>query len=81
MLFPLLNILLQTYGPAVFGIAAAVLYKTYFNSYTRRKIKGYQDDILKSDAKIVELQAWNKDLSKRLKEMETYFSKDHISMN
>lgn len=81
MLSTLLNIVLQDYAPVFSGICAGLVCKAYFNSRMKNKIKDYQNDILKSNAKIFELEALNEDLSKRLKEMEVYFSKDHIILN
>ena len=81
MLSPLLNIVFHTYGPVLSGIVAGLLYRAYFNRQVKSKIKGYQDDILRSNIKVFELEAINERLEKRLKEMEVCFSKDHIIMN
>lgn len=63
------------------GIAAGLVCKAYFATRMKSKIKDYQDDIIKSQERIKELEALNEKLEKRLKEMEDYFSKDSISMN
>ncbi len=88
MSFPLLNIMLQYTLQILSGIAAGLLCKAYFATRLKSKIKDYQNDIInyqnditKSLEKIIELEALNKKLEKRLKEMENYFSKDSINMN
>lgn len=78
---PLLNMMLQFSGAAIVGIFAGLISKTYFASRFQNKLKGYQKDIVKSHAKILELEAKNDRLQKRLKDLEGIFSKDRISMN
>ncbi len=81
MHFSFLNIFIQYYGLVFFGVAAAVICKAYFANKLQNKIKEYEDDLMKSRAKVFELEILNKNLEERLKEMEGYFSKDRIIMN
>lgn len=81
MHFFFLNLLIQYYSPVFFGVAAAVICKAYFANKMQNKIKDYENDLMKSREKVFELEIVNKDLQKRLKEMENYFSKDKIIMN
>lgn len=81
MHFSFLNISIQYYGLVFFGVAAAVICKAYFANKLQNKIKEYEDDLMKSRAKVFELEILNKNLEERLKEMEGYFSKDRIIMN
>lgn len=80
MLFPLLNII-QFPFEIISGIIAGLICKAYFATQMKRKIKGYQNDITKSRERIIELEALNEKLIKRLQEMKDYFSKDSINMN
>ena len=81
MVSPLLNIILQYGGSVLIGIVVGLIFKAYFASKVSDKIKGYQHDIVKSHAKILELEAKNDKLEKRLKEVEGVFNKDKIFMN
>ena len=76
MFSPLLNILMQYAGPVMAGIVVGLICKAYFASQMQGKIKGYQSDIVKSHSKILELEAKNDQLEKRVKELEGTFSKD-----
>ena len=81
MFSPLLNIVMQYVGAVLAGIAAGLICKAYFVSKMQSKIRGYQSDIVKSHSKILELEATNGRLGKRIKELEPGFSKDQIFMN
>lgn len=81
MFSPILNIVMQYGGPMVVGIVAGLICKAYFAGQMQNKIRGYQSDIVKSHAKILELEAKNGHLEKRIKEIEGNFSKDRIFMN
>ncbi len=81
MHFSFFNILINYYFPVLLGIAAALICKAYFAHKMKKKIKEYENDLMKSQEKIFELEILNKNLQKRLKEMENYFSKDKIIMN
>lgn len=63
------------------GIVAGVLYKAYFATRMKSKIKDFQNQIIKSEERIIQLEALNEQLEKRLKEMEDCFSRDSINMN
>lgn len=81
MYSPLLNIAMQ-YGACVLaGIVAALIFKAFFSQQVQRKIRGYQADIVKSHSKILELEAKNDQLEKRLKDYERNFVKDKLLMN
>lgn len=67
--------------PVLSGVVAGLLCKAYFKTQMQKKIKDYQNDLIKSQEKIIELQALNEKLQKRVQEMEGYFSKDRIIMN
>jgi len=75
MFSPLLNILFEYGGAVLTGILAGLLTKLFLASQTHRKIKGYQGEIVKSHAKILELEANNEKLEKRLKEMRLILAK------
>lgn len=81
MFSPLLNILLQYGGPVLVGTLAGLIFKAYFASHYQSKIREYQDDILKSHAKILELEAKNDSLEKRVKQKEVLFAKEALFMN
>jgi hypothetical protein len=81
MFSPLLNILFEYGGAVLAGIVAGLLTKVFFASQTHKKIKGYQGEIVKSHAKILELEASNGKLEKRLKEVEKAFSKEQLIYN
>lgn len=81
MFSPLLNIIMQYAGPVLAGIVASLIFKAWFAHQLQNKIRGYQSDIVKSHSKILELEAQNYQLEKRVKEMEGNFIKDRIFMN
>lgn len=81
MAAPLLNIMVQYSGPVFSGIVAGLMCRAYYAAQMKNKLKDHQKDFLKSQERIIELEALNERLEKRLKEMESYFSKDHIIMN
>lgn len=81
MFSPLLDTLMQYGGAVVVGIATGLLFKMYFAGQIQGKIKEYQCNIVKSHSKILELEAKNEALEKRIREAEGIFSKDKIFMN
>lgn len=81
MFSPLLNIVMEYAGSVLAGIAVGLICKAYFASQMHTKILGYQSDIVKSHARILELDARNDKLEKRIKELEGSFTKDRIFMN
>jgi len=81
MFSPLLNILTQYAGAALFGVVVGFIFKAYFASQLHNKIREYQGDILKSHARILELEAKNDQLEKRLKQKDVVFSKSKLFMN
>lgn len=78
MTSPLLNILMQYGGAVIAGIVVGLLFKAYFASQIQKKMREYQSDIVRSHAKILDLEAENGQLSKKLKEMEVSFSRDKV---
>jgi cell division protein FtsB len=81
MFSPLLNIVMQYVGPVFAGIVAGLICKAYFAGQMQSKIRGYQSDIVKSHSKILELEASNDKLEKRIKALEGSFIKDRIFTN
>ncbi len=81
MYSPLLNIVFQYAGSVLAGILVAVLLKAYFASKMHRKIKDYQGEIVKNHARILELEALNYRLEKKLSDGEKRFSKEAMMMN
>ena len=81
MFSPLLNIVMQYGGSVLAGIIVGLICKAYFAAQMQSKIRGYQCDIVKSHARILELDARNDMLEKRIKELEGSFTKDRIFMN
>jgi len=81
MFSPLLNIVSQYGGAVLAGIAVGLVCKAFFAFQMQSKIRDYQCDIVKSHAKILELDAKNGQLEKRIKELEGSFTKDRIFMN
>jgi hypothetical protein len=70
------------YAGAVFtGIIFGLLCKLFFASQVQNKIRDYQSDIIKSHAKILELEAKNNQLEKRIKEADCIYSMDRLFMN
>ncbi|MCW3113950.1 MAG: hypothetical protein JWR18_2346 [Segetibacter sp.] len=81
MFSPLLNIVMQYGGSVLAGIVVGLVCKAYFASQMQDKIRGYQSDIVKSHARILELEATNDRLEKRIKDLEGSFVKDRLFMN
>ena len=81
MFSPLLNIVMQYGGSVLAGVVVGLICKAYFAGQVHGKIKGYQSDIVKSHGKILELEAYNDKLEKRVKELEGSFVKDRLFMN
>lgn len=80
MLFPSLNII-DFPIEVLSGVIAGLICKAYFVTKMKSKLKNYQDDIIKSQERILELEDLNDKLEKRLKDLEGQFSKDRISLN
>ena len=81
MISPLLSVLMQYGGAVLTGTVFGLLCKAFFASRMRAKIKGYQRDIIQSHTNILELEAKNDQLEKRIKDAEGMFSKDRLFMN
>ena len=81
MFSPLLNIVMQYGGAVLAGIVVGLVCKAYFASQMQGKIKGYQSDIVKSHAKILELEAINYRLETKLKDGEKVYSNQRMVMN
>ena len=64
-------------GALVFGL----LCKMYLASKVQAKIKRYQCEIVKSHARILELEVENDQLEKRLQDTGVAFVKDRLVMN
>lgn len=81
MFSPLLNIVMQ-YGGIFFGaIVFGIICKAYLASKVKAKIRRYQCEIVKSHAKILELEGQNQQLENRIKDVERSFIKDHLVLN
>ena len=80
MFFPLLNIM-KFPIEIISGIAAGLICKTYFGSVLKNKIKDYENDILKNQERIRQLEDLNGKLEMRLKDFESQFLKHGFSMN
>ena len=81
MFSPILNIVMQYAGAVLAGIVVSLIFKSYFASQLQSKIKRYQGEIVKSHAKILELEAQNGVLEKRVKEVEGSFINQKLLMN
>jgi cell division protein FtsB len=81
MFSPILNIVMQYGGAVLSGILVGLFFKAYFASQVQTKIKRYQCEIVKSHGKILELEAKNDQLEKRIKTAEGTFSKDRLQLN
>jgi hypothetical protein len=81
MFSPVLEIMYEYGGAVLAGILAGLLYKVYLTSQVHKKMKDYQGDIVKSHARILELEAENDQLLKRVKDVEKTFTKSHLFMN
>ena len=72
---------MQYGGSVLLGLIAALISKVYFTTKMQGEIRGYQSDILKSYAKINELEAQNEQLEKRLKNRQMIFAADMVFLN
>ena len=81
MFSPLLNIVTQYGGGVLAGLLTGLICKAYLVTRMQSKVREYQSDIVKSHSKILELEAKNDQLEKRLKEVDTSFTRDKIFMN
>ena len=81
MFSPVLDILYEYGGAVLAGILAGLLCKVYFASQLHKKMRDYQGEIVKSHARILELEAENDQLQKRVKDVEKTFTKAHMFMN
>lgn len=81
MFSPLLNIVYQYAGAVIAGVLVALVFKAYFASKMHRKIRNYQGEIVKSHAKILELEALNYRLETKLKEGEKVFGREKMVLN
>ncbi len=81
MFSPLLDNVMQYGIPVLAGIVAGFLCRAFFAHQMQGKIKDYQYNMVKSHAKILELEAKNDRLEKLLKNAELSFSQDKIFMN
>lgn len=81
MFSPLINVLMQYAGSVLLGIIAGLVCKAYFASHYAKKIREYEGDILKSHAKILELEAKNDKLEKRIRENQRSMGRDYLVMN
>lgn len=81
MFSPILNIVMQYGGILLGAVTFGIICKAYFASKVSGKIKRYQYEIVKSHAKILELEAVNQQLENRLKEVEGSFIKNKLVMN
>ena len=81
MFSPILNIVYQYAGAVLAGISVGLIFKAYFASQVQSKIKRYQGEIVKSHAKILELEAKNDKLEKQVKEVERSFVQEKFVMN
>lgn len=80
MFFPLLTVINFPFE-IISGVIAGLICKAYFATRMKSKLKTYENDIIKSRERILELEDMNGKLEKRLKDLEGKFSKDSISMN
>jgi uncharacterized membrane protein (DUF106 family) len=81
MFSPLLNIVMQYGGAVLIGIVTGLICKAYFASQVQGKVRRYQGEMVKSHARILELEAKNDQLEKRLKDAECRFIKDQLVFN
>lgn len=81
MFTPLLNVIMQYAGAVAVGIFVGLMAKAYFASKFHNKIRNYQGEIVKSHEKILELEALNYRLEKKLKDIESAFIKEKLVMN
>jgi len=81
MYSPLLSIISQYAGAVLVGVIVGLVCKAYFASQMQRKIREYQGEIIKSHSKILELEAVNYRLEKKVKDAESNFSEPRLVMN
>lgn len=81
MYSPIFNQLMQYGGAVLLGVVTGLICKAYFAAHFHKKIHEYEVDILNSHAKILELEARNEKLEKKVKENQKVFTKDFIFMN
>jgi cell division protein FtsB len=81
MVSPLLNIVMQYGGIFLGAIIFGVTCKAYLASKVQVKIKRYQCEIVKSHAKILELEAENQQLENRIRDVEGTFIKNKLVLN
>jgi len=80
MFFPFLEIKEFPFE-IVSGVVAGLICKAYFANRLKSKLMESENQTLKNQERIRELEELNDKLEKRLKDMETLFSKDSISLN
>jgi hypothetical protein len=78
MFSPLLNILTQYGGPILAGVLIGFVCKVYFAARVHSKMRDYQGEILKSHAKILELEALTDQLEKKIKGKDVTMSKEFM---
>lgn len=81
MFSPLVALLMQYGTPVLAGLLIGLVCKRYFSSRLEGKIREYKIDIVKSHEIILDLEAKNYQLEKRLKEVEGVYKKDRLFMN
>lgn len=81
MVSPFLTIIMQYGGLLLGAIFFGLVCKAYLASKVENKIRRYQGEIVKSHAKILELEAENEKLTNKLKEAEVKFVKGALIMN
>ncbi len=77
----LINIVIQYGGVFLGAIIFGVICKAYLASKVQAKIKRYQYEIVKSHAKILELEAENQQLLNKMRDVEGAFIKNKLVMN
>ncbi len=75
MFYPLLEIFVEYSGAVVVGILVGLIFKAWFARQMHNKIRGYQEEIAKSHSKILSLEAENDSMAKRIKELESKFTR------
>ncbi len=78
MTSPLLNILMQYAGSVVTGVLIGLIFKVYFANQVRKKIRGYQAEIIKSHSKILKLEETNNKLEKWVRDCESNLKRTSI---
>ncbi len=77
----ILNILVYYAGVIAFGSFVGIAVRVYFAHRDQKKIKSYREEIVDSHTRILQLEDINKQLEKRVKELEKIYSYDHLFMN